>query len=94
MQTIAEILRDKGSEVWSVGPDEVIMDALKIMAEKGVGALLVMEYDKLVGILVSVTTHAKSHSKAGHPENPKSVKSCHTEYSAHDPSRQCRNVWH
>ncbi|TDJ43098.1 MAG: CBS domain-containing protein [Gammaproteobacteria bacterium] len=51
MQTIAEILRDKGSEVWSVGPDEVIMDALKIMAEKGVGALLVMEHDKLVGII-------------------------------------------
>jgi CBS domain-containing protein len=51
MQTIAEILRDKGSEVWSVSPDEVIMDALKIMAEKGVGALLVMENDKLVGII-------------------------------------------
>jgi CBS domain-containing protein len=51
MQTIAEILRDKGSEVWSVSPDEVIMDALKIMAEKGVGALLVMDDDKLVGII-------------------------------------------
>lgn len=51
MHTIAEILRDKGSEVWSVSPDEVILDALKIMAEKGVGALLVMENDKLVGII-------------------------------------------
>jgi CBS domain-containing protein len=51
MQTIAEILRDKGSEVWSVSPDEVILDALKIMAEKGVGALLVMDNDKLVGII-------------------------------------------
>ena len=51
MHTIAEILRDKGSEVWSVGPDEIIMDALKIMAEKGVGALLVMDNDKLVGII-------------------------------------------
>jgi len=51
MQTIAEILRDKGSEVWSVRPDEVILDALKIMAEKGVGALLVMDNDKLVGII-------------------------------------------
>jgi CBS domain-containing protein len=51
MHTIAEILRDKGSEVWSVSPDEVILDALKIMAEKGVGALLVMDNDKLVGII-------------------------------------------
>lgn len=51
MHTIAEILRDKGSEVWSVSPDEVILDALKIMAEKGVGALLVMDKNKLVGII-------------------------------------------
>ena len=51
MHTIAEILRDKGSEVWSVSPDEIILDALKIMAEKGVGALLVMDKDKLVGII-------------------------------------------
>jgi len=51
MQTIAEILRDKGSEVWSVGPDTVILDALKVMAEKGVGALIVIDQDKLVGII-------------------------------------------
>ncbi len=51
MHTIAEILREKGSEVWSVGPDEIILDALIIMAEKGVGALLVMDNDKLAGII-------------------------------------------
>jgi len=51
MQTIAEILRDKGSEVWSIGPDNIILDALTIMAEKQIGALLVMDNDKLVGIV-------------------------------------------
>lgn len=51
MQTVAEILRDKGSEVWSVSPDDVILEALKIMATKRVGALLVMNEGKLVGIL-------------------------------------------
>jgi CBS domain-containing protein len=51
MQTVTEILRDKGSEVWSVNPDAVIMDALKIMATKRVGALLVLDEDKLVGII-------------------------------------------
>lgn len=51
MQTVAEILRDKGSEVWSVSPDDVVLEALKIMATKRVGALLVMNEGKLVGIL-------------------------------------------
>ena len=51
MQTVAEILRDKGSEVWSVSPDDVILEAMKIMATKRVGALLVMNEGKLVGIL-------------------------------------------
>ena len=51
MQTVTEILRDKGSEVWSVNPDAIIMDALKIMATKRVGALLVLDKDKLVGII-------------------------------------------
>jgi CBS domain-containing protein len=51
MQTVTEILRDKGSEVWSVNPDAIIMDALKIMATKQVGALLVLDKDKLVGII-------------------------------------------
>lgn len=51
MQTVAEILRDKGSEVWSVSPDDVVLEALKIMATKRVGALLVINEGKLVGIL-------------------------------------------
>ncbi len=51
MSTISEILRHKGSDVWSIRPDESIMQAIQKMAEKGVGALLVMETDKLTGII-------------------------------------------
>jgi len=51
MQTVAEILRDKGADVWSIDPDETVLDALKAMADKRVGALLVMQNDKLVGII-------------------------------------------
>ena len=51
MHTVADILRNKGSEVWSIKPDQIILDALVLMAEKQVGALLVMEGDKLVGIV-------------------------------------------
>jgi len=50
VHTVADILRNKGSEVWSISPDEIVIDALKVMAEKRIGALLVMENDKLVGI--------------------------------------------
>ena len=37
--------------LWSVTPDDTVFDALKVLAEKGVGALMVMDKGKLVGIL-------------------------------------------
>ncbi|MDA9983319.1 CBS domain-containing protein [Gammaproteobacteria bacterium] len=50
MTTIAQLMKNKGHEVWSVPPADLVFDAIKSMAEKGIGALLVMEADKLVGI--------------------------------------------
>jgi CBS domain-containing protein len=50
VHTVAEILRHKGSDVWSIEPDAVVLEALKLMAEKRIGALLVMSDGKLVGI--------------------------------------------
>jgi CBS domain-containing protein len=49
--TIAEILTHKGGNVWSVGPDATVFEAIQLMAEKNVGALLVTTGKKLVGIL-------------------------------------------
>jgi hypothetical protein len=40
----------KGTEVWSVAPETKVFDALGLMAEKRVGAVLVLEKDKLVGL--------------------------------------------
>jgi len=51
MKIIKEILEGKGSQVWSVAPDATVLDALKLMAEKELGALLVMADGKLVGII-------------------------------------------
>jgi CBS domain-containing protein len=51
MQTAKDILNGKGREVWSVAPDTSVLDALKVMAEKEVGAVLVLDGDKLLGIL-------------------------------------------
>lgn len=50
MTIVKQILETKGSEVWSVGPDDSIFAALELMAEKNIGAVLVMEDDDLVGI--------------------------------------------
>ncbi len=50
IKTIAKILQTKGDEVWNVSPDTTIYEALEIMAGHGVGALLVMEGDKIAGI--------------------------------------------
>ena len=52
MTTVADILRDKGnSAIYSVSPGSTMLDALKLMAEKGVGALLVLDGEKLAGIV-------------------------------------------
>ncbi len=50
MTTVGNILQIKGYEVWSVPPNALVYDALKVMAEKNVGVLLVMEDRKLVGV--------------------------------------------
>ena len=49
--TISEILSQKGTTVWSISPNATVFDAIALMAEKNVGALLVTESDKLVGII-------------------------------------------
>ncbi len=49
--TIEKILRRKSGPIWSVSPDATVYDAIALMAEKNVGALLVMENDQLVGIV-------------------------------------------
>ena len=51
METVSQLLQDKGSGVLSVTPGTSVFDALKLMAEKNVGALLVMEGGALRGIM-------------------------------------------
>ena len=51
MITVRQILEKKGSDVHSVGPEMTVYDALKVMAQKNVGAVLVRSGGTLVGIL-------------------------------------------
>lgn len=48
--TVRQILHTKGSEVWSVLPDTTVFEALLFMAEKDIGAVVVVDGGKLVGI--------------------------------------------
>jgi CBS domain-containing protein len=49
--TVASILRHKGHQVWSVSPDESVLQAIGLMADKGIGALVVIAGEALVGII-------------------------------------------
>jgi len=51
METIREILDIKGREIFSVAPDTTVFETLKLMADKNIGAVLVLEGEKLVGIM-------------------------------------------
>jgi CBS domain-containing protein len=51
MRTVRQLLEAKAPEVYSIGPDAPVLDAVRLMAEKHIGALLVMEGERLVGIL-------------------------------------------
>jgi len=51
MITVKDILSEKGLKVWTISPDAKVLDALKFMAEKGVGALVVFDQDDIVGII-------------------------------------------
>ena len=51
MTTVRQILETKGREIWSVSPETTVYDAIKLMADKNAGALLVLERDQMRGII-------------------------------------------
>lgn len=51
MNVINQMLETKGRDIFSIDPDASVYDAIHLMAEKAIGALLVMSGDKLVGMI-------------------------------------------
>lgn len=51
MQPIKHLLAKKSREIWSIGPDEPVLQAVRLMSEKSIGALPVMADGQLLGIL-------------------------------------------
>ena len=68
MKTLKQLLEAKGRNVYSITPDARVFDALKLMADKSVGALIVIEGGRIVGIL-SERDYARKvilHGKSSH----------------------------
>ena len=68
MKNVTQLLQAKGGEILSIGPDTRVFDALKLMAEKDIGALVVTDGDRLAGI-ISERDYARKvilHGKSSH----------------------------
>ncbi|MGW8302242.1 MAG: CBS domain-containing protein [Desulfobacterales bacterium] len=51
MRSVKDILQEKGTQVYSISPDAKVYEALQMMADKNVGALMVMEGDTVAGLI-------------------------------------------
>ena len=51
MKTLNQLLQAKGGDTYTIGPDARVYEALKLMAEKDVGALVVVDGGKLAGVI-------------------------------------------
>jgi CBS domain-containing protein len=51
MRTVRHLLESKAPEVFAIGPEQPVLEAIKLMADKRIGALLVMQGGRLVGIV-------------------------------------------
>lgn len=82
MKTVTEVLRAKGHEVLYVSPEAFVFEALEVMAEKNVGALLVVEGERLVGVF-SERDYARKvilRGKTSKEISVREIMTCHVLY--------------
>ncbi len=51
MKTVSQLLENKGHDIWSVSPRSTVLEAIKLMADKGIGSVIVLSDNQLKGIL-------------------------------------------
>lgn len=73
VDTVGSILQRKGRAVWTVAPEATVYEAIALMAQKGVGALVVAEGDQLVG-MISERDYARKVILKGHSSRETRVR--------------------
>jgi CBS domain-containing protein len=73
MQTVSQLLERKGRQVWTIDPDATVLDAIGEMADKNVGALVVMEGALVLGV-ISERHYARSVALAGRSSSDTRVR--------------------
>lgn len=82
MQTVKQVIEHKGTQIWSIRPDDSVYKAIELMAEKGIGALIVMQQGVVVGI-VSERDYARKVILKGRSSKETQVKDIMTEPVIH-----------
>jgi CBS domain-containing protein len=88
MKTVRDILEVKGRIVWSVDPGSTVFDALSLMAEKEIGALVVLDEARVAGI-VSERDYARKvilHGRASPTTRVEEIMTSHVAYTHLDQS--------
>lgn len=67
METVKDMLQQKGNQVWAVNPDTKVFDALKVMADKNIGALLVVDTSENLQGIFSERDYARFAAKGSEP---------------------------
>ena len=95
MKTVRNILDTKGHEVWCIGPEDTVFDALRLMAEKEVGSLMVMDGARVAG-LISERDYARKIVLLGRTSPNTLVKEIMTTHVAYthleQPIEECMVV--
>lgn len=92
MKPVSELLRQREGTIWHVRPDETVFDALQMLAQHEVGALMVMDGGRLVGI-VSERDYTRKVALQGRSSKDTRVDEIMTRnvitVSPHSRTRQC-----
>jgi CBS domain-containing protein len=92
MKPVFELLKSSNATLWHVHPDETVYEALKVLAEHEIGALMVMDHGKVVGIL-SERDYTRKVALAGRNSKETKVSEIMTRnvisVSAHTRTREC-----
>ena len=95
MHTLRQLLGSKRSEIYAVAPGDSVIDAIRLMAEKGVGAVLVMDGARLAGI-VSERDYARKIVLHGKSSADTSVRDIMTAdvvtVNPHQTVEQCMQI--